>query len=98
MDADAPLSVGEPLVNNPAWLDHAGVKALFETALRSETGSDLSYFSKDSVAGRLRAGPIRSGDIYSLESWQDNAEVVDVLGANLSAGMVRALREQGADP
>jgi hypothetical protein len=95
MDGDAPLSVGEPLGMNPAWLDHAGVKALFETALRAETGADLAYYDESSVAGRLRPGQIRSGDIYSLESWQETAEVVEVRGSNLSAPLRAKLREQG---
>jgi hypothetical protein len=94
MDGSAPLSVGEPLGNNREWLDQVGVKALFETALRTETGADLAYYDESSVAGRLRPGLIRSGDIYSLESWQETAEVVEVRGANLSAMMMAALRER----
>jgi len=91
MDPDAPLSVGEPLGNNPVWLDHAGVKALFEAALRSETGADLAYYDQSSIAGRLHPGMIHSGDIYSLESWQERVEVVEIRGSNLTAG----LRESG---
>ncbi|MFO0982825.1 MAG: DUF3500 domain-containing protein [Planctomycetota bacterium] len=98
MDADAPLSVGESLGHNPAWLERAGVKTLFETALRTQTGADLAYYDADRVAGRLRAGPIRAGDIYSLESWQEAAAVVDVRGSNLSAGLVSGLRERGIVP
>jgi hypothetical protein len=98
MDGDAPLSVGEPLGMNSSWLDHAGVKALFETALRAETGADLAYYDESSVAGRLRPGQIRSGDIYSLESWQETAEVVEVRGSNLSAPLRAKLREQGVTP
>jgi hypothetical protein len=97
MDGDAPLSAGEPLGNNPSWLDGGGVKALFETAMRSETGADLAYYDVGSVAGRLRPGTIRSGDIYSLESWQENVEVVEVRGSNLSAALLAALREQGVE-
>jgi hypothetical protein len=95
MDGDAPLSVGEPLGNNPAWLDHAGVKALFESAVRAEAGSDLAYYDESSVAGRLRPGLIRSGDIYSLESWQEKVEVVEVRGSDLSTLLMAALRERG---
>jgi hypothetical protein len=91
MDSDAPLSVGEPLGNNPAWLDRAGVKSLFETALRVETGADLAYYDEGSVAGRLHPGLIHSGDIYSLESWQETVEVVEIRGSELSA----ALRDAG---
>ena len=98
MDGDAPLSVGEPLGKNPAWLDHAGVRILFETALRAETGADLAYYDENSVAGRLRPGIIRSGDIYSLESWQESVEVVEIRGSNLSAVLLAKLRERGVTP
>jgi hypothetical protein len=90
-NADAPLSSGEELGDNPVWLDRAGVKALFETALRTETGADLAFYPPDSVAGRLRPGSIRSGDIYSLESWQESVEVVDVHGSTLSPQMAAKL-------
>ena len=96
MDGDAPLSVGEPLGQNRAWLDRAGVKALFESALRSQTGADLAYYDENSVAGRLRPGLVRAGDIYSLESWQERVEVVDVRGCNLSALLLSQLRARGA--
>jgi len=99
MDGDAPLSSGEPLAENPAWLDRAGVKALFEAAMRTETGAELAYYPETSVAGRLRPGVIRSGDIYSLESWQETVEVVDVPGATLSPTMIARLPapERGPD-
>ncbi len=98
MDGDEPLSVGEPLGNNPSWLDRAGVKALFETALRSETNADLAYYNESSVAGRLRPGLIRAGDIYSLESWQEMVEVVEVRGSNLGALLLDRFRRQGVAP
>jgi hypothetical protein len=98
MDGDAPLSVGEPLGTNPAWLDHAGVKALFESALRAETGADLAYYDESSVAGRLRPGLIRSGDIYSLESWQETVEVVEIRGSKLSATLLAGLRDRKIVP
>jgi hypothetical protein len=98
MDGEAPLSVGEPLGTNPAWLDRAAVKTFFETALRSETGADLSYYNESSVAGRLRPGIIRSGDIYALESWQERSEVVEVRGSNLSTALLAGLRERGITP
>jgi hypothetical protein len=99
MDGDAPLSSGESVGENPTWLDRAGVKALFETAMRTETGAELAYYPEHSVAGRLRPGLIRSGDIYSLESWQEAVEVVDVHGSNLSSTMVAQLAtpERGPD-
>jgi uncharacterized protein DUF3500/5'-nucleotidase-like protein len=94
MDGDAPLSVGEPLGTNPSWLDHAGVKSLFETALLAQTGADLAFYNEGSVAGRLRPGVIRSGDIYSLESWQEAAEVVEIRGSSLSPTLQAELRKR----
>ena len=88
MDAGAPLSSGEPLGENPGWLDDAGVKSLFEAAMRTETRADLAYYPEESVAGRLRPGVIRSGDIYSLESWQEPVVVAEVHGSRLSPAML----------
>jgi hypothetical protein len=98
MDGDAPLSVGEPLGDNPAVLEGAGVKRLFESAMRDQTGSDFAYYDLDSVAGRLRKGTIRTGDIYTLESWQDSVTLVELKGSSLSASFVAQLRGQGVDP
>ena len=89
------IAVTSDLPATAAWLDRAGVKALFETALRVQTGADLAYYNESSVAGRLRAGAIRSGDIYSLESWQEQVEVVEIRGSNLSAPLRAQLRERG---
>lgn len=98
MDGNAPLSSGELLGTNPAWLDRPAVKTLFETVMRSRTGADFAYYEINSVAGRLRAGQIRSGDIYSLESWQDTAEVVEIRGMKLSALVLNVLKAQGIAP
>ena len=96
MDGDAPLSVGELLGDNPAVLEGAAVQELFERALRAESGADLAYYPLDSVVGRLRAGPIRSGDIYTLESWQGSSVVAEIRGSHLGAGLQQALALQGA--
>lgn len=95
MDGDRPLSVGELLADNPTPLEGAGVKALFERALRAETGADLALYPLSSVAGRLRAGAIRSGDVYVLESWQESSSVVTVRGARLAPDLRAALRARG---
>jgi hypothetical protein len=97
MDGDAPLSSGEHLADNPAWLDAPGVKALFEAAMRTETGADLGYYPEDSVAGRLRPGPIRSGDIYSLESWQEPVELGDMHGSVLQWTPLAKLTQAAID-
>jgi hypothetical protein len=96
MDPAAPLSSGEPLGENPSWLDREGVQALFERALVAETNADLAYYPEDSIAGRLRPGLIRSGDIYALESWQEPVALVDVHGSTLTDLM--AERIPGGEP
>ncbi|HEX4804091.1 MAG TPA: DUF3500 domain-containing protein [Myxococcaceae bacterium] len=98
MDGDEPLSVGEPLGNNPALVQGAGVKRLFEAAMRNHAGSDFAYYDVNSVAGRLRKGPIRSGDIYTLESWQDFVAHLEIKGSNLSTTLVQELRSRGTEP
>ena len=98
MEGDAPLSVGELLGDNPAVLAGDKVKRLFEAAMREHAGSDFAYYNVDGVAGRLRKGPVRTGDIYSLESWQDSVTLVELKGSNLSAPFVAQLRGQGVEP
>jgi len=95
MDGDAPLSVGEPLGENPTPLEGAGVKELFERALRAQAGTDLAYYDSGEVVGRLRRGTIRAGDIYTLESWQDHVMVVEVKGSKLAAALVEPLHAEG---
>ena len=97
MDGDAPLSSGELLSENPAWLDRGGVKRLFEAAMRAQTGAQLAYYPEESVAGRLRPGSIRSGDIYSLESWQDAVEVGELHGSILEGPAFAKMTSSG-DP
>jgi hypothetical protein len=98
MDPEAPLSSGDVVGENPEWLEGAGVQALFEKALRAETGADLGYYPDVSVAGRLRPGVIRSGDIYTLESWDVEVEVVNVHGSTLAPPMLARLGETTHDP
>ena len=98
MDGNAPLSSGDMIGTNPAWMDRPAVKAMFETVMLDKTGADFAYYEGNSVAGRLRAGQIRSGDIYALESWQDTAEVVEISGAKLSVMMLNLLKTKGITP
>lgn len=98
MDGDAPLSLGELLGENPAPLEGAGVQALFEEAMRGETGADLAYYDPSSVAGRLRAGPIRTGDVRVLESWQEEIRVLEIRGSSLAPKLASRLRDRGAVP
>jgi hypothetical protein len=94
-DGNAPLSVGEVLGENPAPLAGEGVKRLFEDAMKHEARTDLAYYGEESVVGRLRAGAIRSGDIYTLESWQETAAVVEIKGANIGGPFLEQVRRSG---
>jgi hypothetical protein len=94
MDARQPFSVGEPLGDNPRTLVGREVCGLFEDALRAQLGADLAWYPLESVAGRLRAGAIRSGDLYTLESWREDAVVLSIRGERLSAEFQDELRAQ----
>jgi hypothetical protein len=98
MNGERPLSVGEVIGENPVALDRADVKALFEEVLLAETGADLAYYHAESVAGILRAGTIRTGDLYNLESWREDVTVVDIKGADLSETLRTAFRAGGESP
>ncbi len=65
--------------------------------MRTETGADVGYYPEDSVAGRLRPGPIRSGDIYTLESWQESVEVGEVHGSVLRKTPLAKLAQSEID-
>jgi hypothetical protein len=95
MNADTPLSVGEPLGDNASVLEGVGVKRLFEDAMREQSSADLAFYDLGAVAGRLRKGPTRTGDIYALESWQDHVVVVEIKGSNLGPSLVEELRARG---
>ena len=97
MDGDGPLSVGEELGHNPSAMEGAAVKALFERAMLTQTGADLAYYDEDSVVGGLRAGTVRTGDVYTLESWQDRVVVAGIQGSNLKAPLIEQLRERGQE-
>jgi hypothetical protein len=95
MDGENPLSVGEVVAENPVALERRDVKRLFEAILLRETGAELAYYHAESVAGRLRAGTIRTGDLYNLESWRENVSVIEIEGAELNPTLVKVLRERG---
>ena len=79
----APLSVGELLTHNEAPLADVAVKQLFERSLAAHAGSEHAFYPAGSVVGRLRAGPVRSGDIYNLESWQEAVILAEIRGSEL---------------
>lgn len=94
MDGDRPLSLGEDLGDNPHERDVEGVARLFEEVMRAQPESEIGFYPRDAVAGRLRAGPIRSGDIYNLESWRENVVFLEVEGAALAGRAGEAVRRR----
>lgn len=97
-DGDRPMSVGELLGSNPQPLAGEGLRVWFEAAMAQQTEADLGVYLPETVVGRLRAGPVRTGDIYCAESWQDRLVVVDVKGADLAPGCAAQLRARGVAP
>jgi hypothetical protein len=97
MDADAPLGVGAPLGDSRAELEGVGVKSLFEAAMLEQVRTDLAFYPLDAVAGRLRKGPLRTGDIFALESWQDHVVQGEINGKDLSASFAADLRGRGVE-
>jgi hypothetical protein len=96
-DGDRPLSVGEELGINPAPIEGAAVKRLFEDAMRESCGADFGFYGGDSVVGGLRAGMVRSGDVYTMESWQESIRVVHIQGSRLKGPLLDQLRRDGVD-
>ena len=97
MDAENPLSVGEVVGQNPTLLEGEGLKTLFETALIAEQKTDFGYYPVDSAVGRIRAGTVRTGDLYVAESWQNNAAQITVKGNGLGGEFGKQLSARGID-
>jgi len=96
MDGNRPLSVGETLGENPAVLEGAAIKNLFEAAMKERARADFAYYNTESVVGRLRAGVIRAGDVYNLESWGNALSVVSIKGSQLAGSEAGELMRRGA--
>lgn len=95
-DGDAPLSVGAVVGENPAVLEGAAAKRFVEDALAAHAGCELAYYDLESAVGRLRAGTIRTGDLYTFESWQNSVALVEV--RDLRPPLLAAARARGLDP
>ena len=93
MDGEAPLSVGEPIANNPAPLEGPSLSRLFEQAMRHQTEVDFAYYG--SAVGQLRAGTIRTGDIYTAESWENHVVELTIRGADITGALAGNLQRDG---
>lgn len=88
MDAENPLSVGEQVGVADRSIEGEGMRRLLESSMQSAAGSDFAYYNADSVVGRISSGPVRTGDLYNAESWQNDLVVVEVEGRDLNAEFV----------
>lgn len=93
MDADNPLSVGDVVGENREVLSGPKLKRYFEQAMKTSTNADFAYYPEESAVGRVRAGVVRTGDIYNAESWQDSLVTVQAAGADVR-GHLRAEMEK----
>jgi hypothetical protein len=98
MDGERPLSLGEVIGENPRALEGEDLRAFFETAMRTTAEADVGYYPSDSVAGRLRAGTVRTGDVWVAESWVNGLAVVEAKGADISPEIAVLLKARGVAP
>ncbi|HZF28907.1 MAG TPA: DUF3500 domain-containing protein [Gammaproteobacteria bacterium] len=98
MDGERPLSVGDALADNPAVLEGEDLAAFFETAMRAQGEADVALYPAQGAVGRLRAGTVRTGDIWTAESWVNDLVVVEAKGADLAPEMADLMRSRGTPP
>jgi hypothetical protein len=98
MDGEQPLSLGDLVGENPSTLEGEDLRAFFETAMREQAQADVAYYPSSSVVGRLRAGTVRTGDIWVAESWLDELVVVEAKGADLAPTLADSLHALGVAP
>ncbi|HEY9182096.1 MAG TPA: DUF3500 domain-containing protein [Gammaproteobacteria bacterium] len=98
MDGEKPLGVGEALGHNPTVLEGESLRALFETAMRTQAQADVGYYPLPGVVGRLRAGEVRAGDLWVAESWVNELVVVEVQGNDVAPELAAVMRSRGVVP
>jgi hypothetical protein len=97
-DVDQPLSLGEVVGTSPTALEGESLRAWFESAMAGQTGADHAHYPSYSVVGRLRAGTVRTGDIWAAESWVDDLVVCEVAGDDIAPGLGNLMRSRGSSP
>jgi hypothetical protein len=98
MDGEHPFGVGELLAENPSVLEGEDLRAFYETAMREYAQADVAFYPTGGVVGRLRAGPVHTGDIWVAESWVDELVVVEAKGADLAPALADKMRARGTAP
>jgi hypothetical protein len=95
---DQPLSLGEELAVNPTALEGESLRAWYESAMVRHTQADDAYYPSFSLAGRLRAGMIKTGDIWAAESWVDELIVCEVMGEDIAPYLGNRMSSRGHSP
>lgn len=95
---DQPLSLGEVLGTNPAALEGESLRGWFESAMMRHTAADYADYPAASVAGRLRAGLIRTGDVWTVENWMDKLVVCEVRGADMAPALRNRMSLRESSP
>ncbi len=96
MDADAPLSVGRVVGRNPKHIEGERLTELFEQAMQQHNGVDFAWYPGESAVGVLREGTVRTGDVYTAESWENRVTVLELTGGEFSTQMADTLQARGA--
>ncbi|HTC53575.1 MAG TPA: hypothetical protein VK700_16690 [Steroidobacteraceae bacterium] len=97
-NVDQPLSLGEVLGTNPAALGGESLRTWFQCAMVRQSAADFAVYPSYSVVGRLRAGTIRTGDIWAAENWVDDLILCEVRGADIAASLGDLMRSRGNSP
>jgi hypothetical protein len=95
MDGERPLSVGEKVCELPVTLEGETLRVAFEEAMREKAQADVAIQPLGSVVGRLRAGTVRTGDVWVAESWNNGLAVVEARGDDLEPALRAALEQRG---
>ncbi|MEO6078349.1 MAG: 5'-nucleotidase C-terminal domain-containing protein [Steroidobacteraceae bacterium] len=98
MDGERPQGIGEQLAVNPRRLEGEDLRVWFEAAMRSQARADVAIYPAWNLVGRLREGPVTTGDVWVAESWADELVVIETLGSDLSPALAKALRSRGTEP
>lgn len=97
-DVEQPLSLGEVLGVNEAPLAGDSLRAWYESAMRNATHADHAEYPPWSVVGRLRAGPIRTGDVWAAEIWRDALVVCELSGEDIAPQVAARMAARGNTP
>ncbi len=95
---DQPLSLGEVLGVNPGVLAGDALRAWFESAMRGSSHADFAFYPSYSMAGRLRPGTLRTGDVWAAENWGDDLIVCEIRGAEIAPPLHNAMSSRGFKP